>query len=200
MRVILITFLILNWLSSFSQELNVKYLSIPNDSVNLRHTLIFYSDSIVEISSEHSFYGYRYNKKIKYKRVDNIISINIDKKLILDTVFNTTFGFNGIKKLTIEGNALICETEKVIYVKKDDFQKPRNFYVIIDGKKHIQPTGQRKLFGFINLPYRANRKLRKELNKLDLDDYDSRLLRGFEAYEKYGYKYIFGVLEIEKKE
>lgn len=99
--------------------------------------------------------------------------------------------------LKIIDNALIDERNQTIYLKEQMYRTPKMLFVI-DGVKYFEKFPN-TTNGIITSNPKRNRKLIRKVKKLDLNIYEPRILKGFEAIEKYGADGAFGVVELKKE-
>ena len=69
----------------------------------------------------------------------------------------------------------------------------------IDGKIYKQKRVKTDGYGLVRKSYRPNKKLRKRIKEFNADNCEITVLRGKEAYDKYGLIGIDGVIEIAEK-
>jgi hypothetical protein len=74
---------------------------------------------------------------------------------------------------------------------------------LIDNKIYKQETGLSDSYGIIKNNPKDNKVLRDKLASLkedDLKNYDIKVYKGLEAYYKFGYKSVFGVIELKRRQ
>jgi len=135
-----------------------------------------------------------FEKELIYKKQSDRLTI-----YVTDSMKLYNYGFKNEKQLTIEGNALLNEIQKDLYVVRNDFDKSPNLFIKFEGKDYEVDMGESNSYGLLTKSAKKNRKLQRELKKINLDDYDAILTKGIEAYIKFGYKYVFGVIELKHK-
>jgi hypothetical protein len=104
-------------------------------------------------------------------------------------------GFN----LFFEGKALIDTIYHTIYVLFNDFKDGYDQLFIINGKRYLQKTKLPNGYGLITEHTTMNKALQKRLKKLNPDTHLVKIYKGYEAYQKFGYNYVLGVIEIYAK-
>jgi len=132
--------------------------------------VIFKNDSLVDILP---FRPHLYNLGIK----------NLKYQKLHDTIFIKRN--NIVEKYQIIESALVNYAERKVLVLRKDFNKDPDIYALFRNKFYI--VGKR------------NRELKLLLKQIDEDKIVTKIIKGFDAYEKYGYKYSFGVILIEEK-
>lgn len=103
--------------------------------------------------------------------------------------------------LNFDKKAMIDEEHKFLYVIYKDFSESYYSYFIIDGKEYKTRNGQVNSYGLITKSYRTNIRLKRKLRSIrnEIDNYEIIIYRGWEAYHKFGYDYIFGVFVLQRK-
>ena len=192
MKKILLTLLpIFLYIGCFSQKLETKYYFITNDTILVDHYLTFKNDSVVLISSVPRHMWQYFEKELKYKKQSGELTIYIEDSMKLPN-----YGFNDHKQLKVEGNALVNEAHKSLYVVRKDFQKSPDLFIKFEGKEYKIDMGEGNSYGLLTKLPKKNRKLKRELKNFNLNEYQTKLITGFDAYENFGYKYVFGVIEL----
>lgn len=69
----------------------------------------------------------------------------------------------------------------------------------IDGEIYKQKRVKTDGYGLVRKDYRPNRKLKKRVKQISTDSCKITVLRGKEAYDKYGLIGMNGVIEIEER-
>lgn len=69
----------------------------------------------------------------------------------------------------------------------------------VDGKIYKQKRAKTDGYGLVRKDHSPNKKLKKRLKQIDLDNCKITVLRGKEAYDKYGLIGMNGVIEISEK-
>ena len=194
-RLVLLTLIAFSFIDSFSQKLDTKYYFFSNDTLMTDHYLTFKNDSIVEISSVPRHMWKYMIQDFKYEKFNEKIVIHNDTSLLLDN-----YGFSENKELTIQGNGLVNEIRKEIYVKRKDFKKTPKITMILGGKKYKVDMGETNSYGLVVKHGRKNWRLNRKLKKIRWNEYEINVIKGYEAYKKYGYNYVFGVIEYNKRQ
>jgi len=140
----------------------------------------------------------KYKKeKNKITLVDNVFSFEDSSKLIS----------NGFKQFLREptlirkGNFWIDEEHKTLYASNKKFEKKYTLIYIINGKKYRQETSSPNAYGLLPNDINENKVLNDTLAALTnkMDYHTINVYKGLSAYRKYGQKYIYGVIVIERK-
>ncbi|WP_319589540.1 hypothetical protein [uncultured Draconibacterium sp.] len=193
-KIILIILTIVTSIICYSQKLETEYYFISNDTLLVDHFLTFKNDSVVLISSVPRHMWQYFEKELKYKKLSENLTIYADDSLQLDN-----YGFYDNKQLKIEGNALLNESQKDLYVVRKDFDKSPNLFIKFDGKEYKIDMGESNSYGLVTKSPKNNRRLKRAMKNIDLDNYETKLIKGFEAYKNFGYKYVFGIIELKQK-
>lgn len=107
-----------------------------------------------------------------------------------------------LKSLTLakDKRAIVDTSAKMVYVLYKDFSKRYYLTYIIDGKSYKQETGLSDAYGLIKNNSKENKDLKDKLASLNLDNYKANVYKGLDAYEKFGYENVFGVIVLKQKE
>lgn len=204
---ILITLLIC-FLSTqqYSQELNQKYFGIVSSKSSINHYLEFKNDSIVELTPVNQSMQSYYGNTLKYSRENRTITIEIasnENRNSENIIRDDFFHFSEPVLLHIDKKALLDKKNDVVYILSDDFKKRNYTTFIIDGEEFRQESLMTYPLGFLSGDVKKNRKLKRKLRKIksDLDskNYNIIIYRGLDAYLKFGYDKVFGVVELNRK-
>jgi len=195
MKAILLSLLtIFSIIDCFSQKLDTKYYFFSNDTLLTDHYLTFKNDSIVQISSIPRHMWQPMQQELKYEKLYEKLIIHIDTSLHLDN-----YGYNCDKELTIKKKTLINELRQEIYVIRKDFDKNPDAIVMFNDKEYKIDSGETNGYGLVTKSAKKNRRLKRKLKTVNLNEYEINTVKGYEAYKKFGYKYVFGVIELKKK-
>ena len=196
-------------LSCFSfcqaQKLNSIYYGVSSDSLHITHQLEFKNNSTLEISTLPRHMSRQFKMTFNYKRVGETIKIISDNIITQDSIAlikNGLSQFLNKPVFIINGKALTDRSSKTVYVLYTDFQ--RNYYLtyLIDGKSYKQETGGLSdAYGLIKYYPKDNKALQRKLTSIkdDLDNYTIHVYKGLDAYDKFGYDSVFGVIELKHK-
>ena len=201
----ILAFIILScfYYSYYSQRPNVVYSAIIADSSLKGHLLDVQNDSILEIRTYPRHMSASFRIKFRYTR-DGRIRIH---KRELSSNDSLALIKNGLKQylnevtLDIEKRALIDQSNRVVFVRYKDFAKWYYFTYVINQKFYTEKWGTTNSYGLITKSYRENKKIDAWLSKIGKqpDQYEVKVLIGLDAYKKYGYKRVYGVIEITSK-
>ena len=202
---ILITLLIcLFACESYSQEFDKIYYGIVSDSINRNHYLEFKNDSIVELTSIRRHMQPQLRIELTYSNNDGNISIKTDRITEQDADEIRQYGFNPFLTeiyLENDGKAFINRTDGIVYVNYDDFRNDNYTTYIIDGIEYRQEDAIANSYGLLERVPKRNRKLKRKLKKIesDIENYEIRVYKGIDAYLKFGYEKVLGVIELKRK-
>ena len=112
---------------------------------------------------------------------------------------------NPIIKIILNGSFFIKSSDFIVdtksgypYISKKF--APVNTVTFVLNKKILkQKISKVDSYGLIKKEYRQNRKLRRELKDIDVNNYDGQVLRGLVAFKKYGIDGMNIVYEFEQK-
>jgi hypothetical protein len=109
--------------------------------------------------------------------------------------------FNNPVTLTVDNNALLDKKNLVVYVLLKDFKSSNYMTYIIDGKRYKQDLGEVNSYGLSQKNPRTNIVLKRKLKAVTnhIEDYSMNVYKGIHAYRKFGYKSVFGVIELTKR-
>jgi hypothetical protein len=189
---------------SYSQEFNKLYYGIVSDSINRNHYLEFKNDSIVELISIRRHMQPQLRIELTYSKHDGDISINSDEINERKAEEIKQYGFNPfLNGITIEndGKVFLDKTNRMIYVIYDDFKNENYTTYIIDGIEYRQKDAIANSYGLLERQPKRNRKLKRKLKKIepDLENYKIEVHKGIDAYLKFGYEKVLGVIELKRK-
>lgn len=204
LRILLLFLICLITSETFSQEYNKIYYGIASDSIHRDHYLKFKNDSIVELISIHRHMQPQLTIELTYSSNDGKIVIKPDLITEQNTDKIKQFGFTSfLNKINIEidDKALIDKTNRIVYVIYDDFKKSNYTTFIIDGIEYHQENTINNSYGLTENQPKRNRELERRLNEIqrNLNNYKIKIHAGFDAYLKFGYEKVFGVVELKRK-
>lgn len=194
---------------SFCQAQNLNntlYYGISSaDSLCRGHQLVFKNDSTLEISTFPRHRSVQFTMIFKYKRLGKIIEVfndSISKEDSIAVITNNFGLFLSKLVLIIDGKALVDDTNNLlVYVIHKDFKEKYYLTYLIDNKIYKQETGLSDAYGLIKNEPKENQALKKKLETIrdKLKDYEMKVYKGLEAYKKFGYECVFGVIELKQK-
>lgn len=120
-----------------------------------------------------------------------------------DSLSLNAFGLNYFTephiRLTKIDGGLIDYSKSLIYVRQKDFGDNPDVAYIIDGKTFIQDAGVTDGYGLIKKRPKKNKVLYKKLKDVNKDNCTIEIVRGLEAYKRYGIKRVYGAVVITTK-
>ena len=138
-----------------------------------------------------------------HKRSGDKIDIRNNNMLSADSIALSNHGMTQfLKSLTLakDKRAIVDTSAKMVYVLYKDFSKRYYLTYIIDGKSYKQETGLSEAYGLIKNNPKENKDLKDKLASLNLDNYTVNVYKGLDAYKKFGYDNVFGVIVLKQKE
>jgi hypothetical protein len=115
----------------------------------------------------------------------NVAGIYI-QPITLDTPINLT---------KIKGG-FIDYNKSLIYVRQKDFGDNPDIAYIIDDKTYIQDMGVSDGYGLIRKSPKTNRALQKRLKGINKDNCTIEIVRGLNAYKRFGIERVYGAFVI----
>lgn len=198
-KIIILMTIVFTGQNLYSQQLNVQYYIISNDTLHQDHYLTFKCDSVVELTNVPRHMNQRVKLKLPYIKNNNDLTIICSKKNN-DSTLIQEFGFENGKELTVRGRALISADSAEVYIIRNDFKKNPDMIAIFDSQEYRVDMGESNSYGLIEKTPKGNIRLKRKMKSIkNSEGYEIKVVKGFEAYKKYGYDYAFGVLEIRKK-
>lgn len=202
---LVLLFLILFSNLCFSQIIGDYYIAFLSDSTSERYRLKFIDDSTAELSFEPRHMSGRFSKIRKYSTTDSTIEILPEILTTADSLPLLLFRTNyfiyaaiSLKKIT---GGFIDYRQSVVYVREKDLGKAPNLAFFIDGKRYIQKGVETTSYGTVKKAIKPKKALSKALKRIqkNIDDYHFEIVRGFNAYKRFGIKWVYGVIVITKK-
>ena len=184
---------------SFGQKLGDYYVSISIDSTQ-GGRLKFLSDTTVELSSTPRHMSPSLKTVYKYTAADTTIQIFSEPVISPDsfqrglTVQSSSHKTKII--LTKIDGGYINYSNLLIYVRQNDFGYNPDLTYVIDGKTFIQDVGETDGYGLIRKKPKTNRALQKKLKGIDKDNCTIEIVRGLNAYKRFGIKRVYGAVVI----
>lgn len=196
MRFLLIVFFGLLANHGTAQQLNINYRT-STDSTERSHYLVFTSDSFCKLIYPNKTHGEMIpppNFSFGYRVINDTIifhfllveSNSIVKRLKESKFIITADGklFDVISGYTYVDTKLVSDTYDIYS---------------IDGEIYKQRKAKTDGYGLVRKDYRPNQKLKRRIKELNPDNLRVAILRGKEAYDKYGLIGMNGVIEITEK-
>jgi hypothetical protein len=178
------------------------YVPISIDSTR-GGRLKFLSDSTVELSSIPRHMSPSLKSVHKYTTADSTIQIFPEP---LTTPDSQTGGLY-IKALALKTKIILTKIDRgfidydksLIYVRQKDFADNPDMAYIIDGKTFIQDAGVTDGYGIVRKSPKTNKALQKKLKGINKDNCTLEIVRGLDAYKRFGIKRVYGVIVITTK-
>ena len=184
---------------SFGQRIGDYYVSIPSDNM-LNCRLKFLNDTTVELSNVPRHMGGRLIKFFKYKATGETIEVLPGLLTDKDSLTLNAFGLNYFLKPTIKltkiDGGFIDYEKSLIYVRQKDFGDNPDIAYIIDDKTFIQDIGVTDGYGIIRKDPKTNKALQKRLKGINKDNCNIEIVKGLEAYKRFGIKRVYGAVVI----
>ncbi len=199
MRVLLI--LIFGFLSSIgtAQQLNISYRT-ATDSTEKIHFLVFTDKSngkLIYPTKNHA--DAMFPQKREFSFVYSVIKDTIYIKVVESDLNNKTI--ERLKKSKFKANGygqLFDIVSGFTYVDNNLVSDKYDIYSV-NGKIYKQKRAKTDGYGLVRKDYRPNQKLKKRIKEINADNYKITILRGREAYNKYGLIGMNGVIEITER-
>lgn len=199
---ILLLFILIS-IQSFGQKLGDYYVSISIDSTQ-GGRLQFLSDTTVELSSVPRHMSPSLKRVYKYTTTDTTIQIFPEPVISQDSPKQGLFVQPDALKtkiiLTKIDGGFIDYSKSLIYVRQKDFGDNPEIAFIIDGQTFIQDVGETDGYGIIRKEPKTNKALQKKLKGLDKDNFTLEIIRGLNAYKRFGIKRVYGAVVITTKQ
>ena len=190
------------WTHSFGQKVGDYYVSISIDSTQ-GGRLRFLNDTTVELSSVPRHMSPSLKAVYKYTTADTTIQIFPEQLISRDTqpsgLYVQSFALKTKICLTKIDGGFIDYNKSLIYVRQKNFGDNPDVAYIIDGKTFIQDMGVTDGYGIIKKSPKTNKALQKKLKDLDKDNCAIEIVRGLNAYKRFGIKRVYGAVIITTK-
>lgn len=188
---------------TLGQQLGDYYISISIDSTQ-DGRLKFLSDSTVELSSIPRHMRPSFKTVHKYRATDSTIQIFPEPLSNQDSqspgLYIQSFPLKRKISLTKIAGGFIDYNKSLIYVRQKDFGDNPDVAYIIDGKTFIQDVGATDGYGLIKKSPKTNKALQKKLKGVNKDNCTIEIVKGLEAYKRYGIKRVYGAVVITTKQ
>jgi hypothetical protein len=182
-----------------AQQLNINYRT-TTDSTERLHYLVFADKSNCRLiypirNHGDAMFPQKRELNLTYKVSKDTITFQGDDKdsnnRTIERLLNSKFIITGDRKIfdVVSGYT---------YVDSDLISDKYDIYSI-DGKIYKQKRTKTDGYGLVRKDYRPNKRLKKQVKQIDADNYEIKVLRGKEAYDKYGLIGMNGVIEITEK-
>ncbi len=188
---------------SNGQKLGDYYVSISIDSTS-NGRLKFFSDSTVELSNIPRHMSLLLKMVYKYTSTDSTIEIlaefvNKQEGQLLNPYNQNLFLKTGISLIKVEGG-FIDYNKSVIYIRQKDFGDNPDIIYIVDGKIFIQNMGITDGYGLVRKKPKKNKALQKKLKDINKDNCTIEIVKGLDAYKRFGIKRVYGIIVINTKQ
>lgn len=199
MRVLLIIFFGLLFNYGRAQQLNINYRT-ATDSTEKFHFLVFTDKSNGKLIYPITNHGdamfpqkrqFNFTYKVS-KDTIHIQAVELDpNNKTLERLVKSKFQVNGDRQMFDIVSGYTYIDNNLVSNKYDIYS--------IDGKTYKQKRAKTDGYGLVRKDYRPNKELKKRIKELNADNCKITILRGKEAYDKYGLIGMNGVIEIEEK-
>lgn len=188
---------------SFGQKLGDYYVPISIDSIQ-GSRLKFLSDTTVELSTIPRHMSPSIKAIYKCMSTDTTIQIFPEPLTNQDTQSSGLSVQSSALKteivLTKIDGGFIDYNKSLIYVRQKDFGDNPDIAYLIDGKTYIQDVGVTDGYGIIRKTPKTNKALQKKLKGIDKEKCTIEIVRGLNAYKRFGLKRVYGVIVITSKQ
>ena len=191
--------LTLTFYNANSQQLNTNYRTAREQNHRI-HLLIFTDSVSCKLTFPATTHGelmmqatYVFN--MNYRSVNDTITFY---NLQPDSDNIATDRLLEAKFISSKGQSLYDCRSGYTYVPEKNVPDKHIIYSL-KGKIYKQKATKIDSYGLIRKEHKMNRRLKRELNKVNIKNYSINLLSGKDAYDKYGLIGINGVFEIERK-
>lgn len=203
-HLILLTCFSVSLMICYGQKLNKVYYGVSSDSLHHGHELEFVNDTTLEIRTFPRHMSQQFKLIFNYRRINNTLELykkDISTRDSIALINNKFSQYCDHTVLIIDGKALTDESNGIVFVLYKDFKKKYDLIYLVDGEIYKQETGLPDSYGLINIKSKENKALKKRMTSIknDLNNYDLKIYRGLEAYKKFGYESVFGVIELKRR-
>ena len=162
-----------------------EYIEFKNDSILTRKPYI-------------SHYGCNLSKNLTTQSKDNIYK-DYKYKIHNDTVTIFKFDNREDSKYKIYNNQYLENSDKnEVYVLRSDFEKFPDLAVKYNDEIYWLDSPETSN-GIITKNGRNNRKLKKIMKNKTVDNTEVKVYKNYDAFSKFGYNYVFGIIEVKNK-
>ena len=193
--------------SSFAQNQNDFYTAFSDSGI--KHNLNFDVNNMVRVGSIRRHMAPFYDLVGTYKKTGDSIYIKMRKIDSFELPETKKFGLESFSEMEIvlyqKGSELIDPKNRTVYVtsrKLNTKKIKRKGIACIEGKKYIYERFVTDGYGLIRREPRKNKKFEKAFSEVleNSDNYETKVMFGLTAYDKYGLIGINGVSIINKKD
>jgi hypothetical protein len=191
---------------SFSQNQNDFYTSFSESGI--KHSLNFDENNIVRISSIRRHMSPFYSLNGTFEKRGDSIYIKMQKINSLELPEAKKFGFESFSEMKLvlckNKSELIDPKNQTIYLTSRKLSRKRikrKSIAFINGKKYVYDRLVTDGYGLIRREPRKNKGFEKAFAKVleNPDEYETKVIRGLIAYQKFGLIGINGVSIMNKK-
>jgi hypothetical protein len=181
-----------------AQQLNIKYRT-ATDSIDRLHYLVFTDKSNCQLVYPNRNHGDAMLQQQRYFNLTysvfhdtiNLRGQDLDiNDRIISRLLKSKFVVTGDKQIFDPITGYTYVDSELISYKYDIY--------VINGKIYKQKKAKSNGYGLVIKDYKPNQKLKKRIKQIKADSSKITVLRGKEAYNKYGIIGMDGVIEIEE--
>jgi hypothetical protein len=190
-------FLLISSENLLSQNLNEKYMLLSNPKKSSEY-IEFKNDSILVRKPHFAYFGCGLAKLEKTNQPASIYrEYKYNRKEDVITIYEFENGEN--VKFKITNNQYFENSQrKEIYVKRNEFDGFPDLAVTYNDKVYWLDSPKTSS-GMLIKGGKKNRKLAKILKNKKTENLEVKIYIEYEAFEKFGFKYVFGIIEIKDK-
>ncbi|MGJ8685537.1 MAG: hypothetical protein ACSHWW_12980 [Nonlabens sp.] len=177
------------------------YYGMVTDSLAQNHYIEIINDSTIKLSSINLHMRFQFEENLKFKFEGRILKIHKSQSDIETLRHYGLQHFSKLNEIIIADKVLLNKEYQVIYIPIKYCEKSNYTTYIIDGKEYLQKNARSNSYGLVKKRHKINRKLKRKLKHIesDLDDYEIKVYKGYNAYLKFGIDKVSGVIELIKK-
>jgi hypothetical protein len=181
----------------YSQKLNEDYMLFSKTDEQTEY-LEFKNDSVVERKPYYFRNGCGLaNLQVRQNKTEFYKDYKYEK--LNDTI--TIYDFDNFKNIVFrinDENSIENSELGIVYVRRKYYEEFPDVAVKYDNEIFWLDTRETSN-GIIRKGGKKNRKLARLMRKKDTSNVKVEIFKGYEAYEKFGYKYVFGIIEVSEK-
>lgn len=201
MRYLFTIILISKFTLSNAQRTGEYYNTVAS---NAHYRFKVINDSLVELGNIPTHMSRNCTSKFIYATTKKGIIIFTDNPFSQDSSssYNCKFKFvNSEVNLIKIDNGFVNEKDSLIYVRDRDYYANHRLLILLNGKKFTIDLGKTNGYGIITKSPKHNRRLANQLKMFesDFDKYTFQSYSGYEAFQRFGFKNVYGVWVINSK-
>jgi hypothetical protein len=182
-----------------AQQLNINYRT-ATDSTERLHHLVFVDKSNCKLIYPIRNHGdAMFPQKREFNLTYRVSQYTITFKggemhsnnRTIERLMNSKFVIKGDRKISDIVSGYTYVDSELTSDKYDIYS--------VDGKIYKQKRTKTDGYGLVRKNYRPNKRLKRRVKQIDVDNYKITVLRGKVAYDKYGLIGMNGVIEISEK-